>query len=274
VWTGEYLPFGGAFMSEGEADRYRFTQHELDTQTGLLYAKARYYHPGIGRFITIDPVGGSVGRSQSWNGYAYASNNPINRFDPDGSADVKSEVASGLFGFLPIAGEIQDFTIAVTGFDPITAEQQSTSTRVLSGVALFVPFVGGKALGKGIDALRGADKAADTGKTFHTYTKTQPETGQVYTGRTSGTGTPEQNVARRDAGHHKNEEGYGPAVLDQSSTDPAAIRGREQQLIEVYGGAQSQGGTSGNAINGISANNPRGPDYSAAAQREFGGGSQ
>jgi hypothetical protein len=35
---------------------------------------------------------------------------------------------------------------------------------VLSGVALFVPFVGGKALGKGIDALRGTDAVSDAAK--------------------------------------------------------------------------------------------------------------
>jgi len=84
VWTGDYLPFGGEDSSEGEVDRYRFTQHELDNQTGFLYAKARFYDPRIGRFISTDPVGGSVGNSQSWNRYAYVGNNPLAFIDPDG----------------------------------------------------------------------------------------------------------------------------------------------------------------------------------------------
>ena len=107
--------------------------------------------------------------------------------------------------------------------------------------------------------------------THVTYTKTGPN-GEVYSGRSSGpsTMTPEQIVARRDAGHHMNDQGFGPAVLDQSSTDRSAIRGREQQLIDANGGARSTGGTSGNAINGISPQNPRGPGYMAAADREFG----
>jgi len=100
--------------------------------------------------------------------------------------------------------------------------------------------------------------------------KTNPETGDVYSGRTSGTGTPEQNVAARDASHHMNEDGYGPAQLDKSSTNPDAIRGREQQLIDQNGGAQSQGGTSGNRINGVSPNNPKAGQYEGAAQEEFG----
>lgn len=106
-------------------------------------------------------------------------------------------------------------------------------------------------------------------KTYETYTKTDPQTGNVYSGRTSGTKTPEQNVAARDASHHMNEQGYGKAQLDKSSTNPNAIRGREQQLIEQNGGAQSQGGTSGNAINGVSPSNPKAGGYKGASEGEF-----
>jgi hypothetical protein len=118
---------------------------------------------------------------------------------------------------------------------------------------------------------------------YVTYTKTNPETGEVYTGRSRGTGTPEQIVAARDAGHHMTENGFGPAVLDQSAaatksvalrhSDPAyqAIRGREQQLIDAFGGAQSAGGTSGNAIRGIAEDNPLRNLYLNAATAAFGG---
>lgn len=107
-------------------------------------------------------------------------------------------------------------------------------------------------------------------KTYQTYTKTNAKTGEVYSGRTSGTGTPLQNVARRDRGHQKNSEGFGEAGLDKSSSKPNAIRGREQQLIEYHGGARSQGGRSGNHLNGISGRNRRGKRYLAAASEEFG----
>lgn len=40
----------------------------------------------------------------------------------------------------------------------------------------------------------------------------------------------------RDAGHEYNGRGFGPAQLDQSSRSSAAIRGREQQLIDYYRG--------------------------------------
>ncbi|AOH55146.1 hypothetical protein ABE28_012375 [Peribacillus muralis] len=89
--------------------------------------------------------------------------------------------------------------------------------------------------------------------TYQTYTKKNKKTGKVYTtGRTSGTGTPFQNIANRDRNHHMNKAGFGKARFDKSSKNKDAIRGREQLLIEKYGGAQSKGGTSGNKINGIS----------------------
>ena len=66
-----------------------------------------------------------------------------------------------------------------------------------------------------------------------------------------------------------NKKGFGPAVLDKSSTNSDAIRGREQQLINRNGGAKSKGGTSGNKINGISNNNPNQKKYMNAANREW-----
>ncbi len=130
-----------------------------------------------------------------------------------------------------------------------------------------------KGVEKATDAAKGAekvaDKAGDFEKTYQTYTRTNPETGQVYSGRTSGTGEPQANVSRRDSGHHLNEEGFDPAATDKSSTNPEAIRGREQQLIDLYGGAQSQGGRSANKIRAVSLQNTKLVDYMKAATQEF-----
>ncbi len=102
-------------------------------------------------------------------------------------------------------------------------------------------------------------------KTFHTYTKTHPN-GKVYTGRTSGAEKPAKAIQKRDAGHHMNNQGYGPAQLDKSSGNKAAIRGREQQLIDK----RKTEGRAGNTINGISPKNKKRNHYLAESEKEFG----
>jgi len=105
---------------------------------------------------------------------------------------------------------------------------------------------------------------------FLTYTKKNPKTSQIYSGRTSGWGNVFSILKKRDKHHHKNNEGYSPAVIDKSSTNSDAIRGREQMMIDEHGGAKSSGGTSGNIINAIGLRNKKRNKYLAAALKLFG----
>jgi len=119
------------------------------------------------------------------------------------------------------------------------------------------------------EGTKAVKNALEESKTYQTYTKTNRTTGEVYSGRTSGTGTPAENISKRDGNHHMNDKGFGPAELDKTSSNKNSIRGREQQLIEAKGGAKSQGGTSGNSINGIGPNNKKKSVYLKAAEEEF-----
>jgi RHS repeat-associated protein len=69
---------GGA---TGAIQQYGYTGREPDG-TGLIYYRARYYDPTIGRFLQKDPIGLQGGLNQ----YAYVANNPINLVDPLGLA--------------------------------------------------------------------------------------------------------------------------------------------------------------------------------------------
>lgn len=62
-------------------NRYLFTGREFDGETGLYYYRSRYYDPGIGRFLSEDPLGFGAGDS---NFYRYVFNNPVSFTDPDG----------------------------------------------------------------------------------------------------------------------------------------------------------------------------------------------
>ena len=93
----DYLPFGeeisagtgGRTTGQGytaDGIRQHFTGYELDAETGLNFAQARYQSPVQGRFTSVDPLGESanVTDPQSMNRYSYVLNNPINMIDPDG----------------------------------------------------------------------------------------------------------------------------------------------------------------------------------------------
>ncbi len=57
-WSANYYPLGEVASQTGsEVDTpFDFTGHERDHGTGLIYAGARYYDPGIGRWLSVDPL--------------------------------------------------------------------------------------------------------------------------------------------------------------------------------------------------------------------------
>jgi len=74
TWTGS-----STTSSVGNVVLY--TGRELDPETGLYYYRARYYSPGLGRFIGRDPLDYWGG---DFNLYRYVRNGPANAVDPLG----------------------------------------------------------------------------------------------------------------------------------------------------------------------------------------------
>ena len=66
--TGGYNPF-------------RYNSQYTDAESGLIYLRARYYDPSIGRFMAEDPV------KDGLNWYAYCAGNPVMKVDPSGLDD-------------------------------------------------------------------------------------------------------------------------------------------------------------------------------------------
>ncbi len=87
--TYRYDESGVPTVSSGTSVQpFRFTGEPLDA-TGLTYLRARYYDPGIGRFLARDQWAGNPRECQTLNRYAYALNDPTTRVDPSG---LKSQV--------------------------------------------------------------------------------------------------------------------------------------------------------------------------------------
>jgi RHS repeat-associated protein len=70
------------------ANNFTFTGHELDKETGLIYAKARFYDAEVGRFISQDDVLGEVSDPPDLHRYAYAQMNPLFFVDPTGNIEI------------------------------------------------------------------------------------------------------------------------------------------------------------------------------------------
>lgn len=81
--------WGNRLAAKGIIPQYGYTGREPDGG-GLIYYRARYYDPTIGRFTQRDPIG----IKDDINQYAYVGNDPVNNNDPEGL--FLNNIAGGL----------------------------------------------------------------------------------------------------------------------------------------------------------------------------------
>jgi RHS repeat-associated protein len=206
----------------------------------LVRFGARDYDPVTGRLTTRDPLG----LADDPNVYSYAGFDPINLADPSGlkkcpCVDLDSDAS------LAEAAALAATRTAAVGGSVVSG----VGTVVVAAVATY-------------DILK---------RTYVTYSLTNPTTGQIYVGRTSGFGDAESIMLTRYAGHSRRAEGFGNPQLDRFAQGPRgknAIRGREQQLIDFHGGVGNP--RVANCIRGVSKWNPLGRLYHQASNAMFG----
>src|ERR1043166_2064490 len=105
-----YDSFGVLANANGNSPqpfRYLGRYGIIDDSTGLLYARARYFNPQLGRFLTNDPVTGKDSDNQSLNRYVYALNNPLRLIDVSGLSPLDWQVANSTLAYFLASSDTQ-----------------------------------------------------------------------------------------------------------------------------------------------------------------------
>ena len=80
-----YSPWGEIrTQTESVKNPIKYAGEYYDDELDMLYLRARYYDPQIGRFICLDAEKGSIQNPMDMNRYVYCKNNPIKYVDPSG----------------------------------------------------------------------------------------------------------------------------------------------------------------------------------------------
>ena len=80
-----YSPWGEIrTQTESVTNPIKYAGEYYDDELDMLYLRARYYDPQIGRFISLDAEKGSIQNPMDMNRYVYCRNNPIKYVDPTG----------------------------------------------------------------------------------------------------------------------------------------------------------------------------------------------
>lgn len=143
--TQMYLfdPFGTSRNMKSDAfNRYRFVGLAQDDVTSLTYMNARWYDPGVGRFISRDPISGMRSFGTIRNPYEYASSNPLAKVDATGLDD---EPFSGGVNasFMNLTTNSSPTTSAAAVAPPVSQAQQGSDKDSSESPSPFYAVGGG-----------------------------------------------------------------------------------------------------------------------------------
>jgi RHS repeat-associated protein len=144
----DYDGFGNILRRTGTTDLAMGWQGEYrDNDTGLIYLRARWYNPDLGRFVQMDDFEGDLNNPLSLHKYVGAQNNPVNLTDPTGKAVRIDQLMKGdvgnLLGLGPVFQNLKSNTIGL----PSKGFYQDFSVDIFGGNAdrnfLVVQFIQG-----------------------------------------------------------------------------------------------------------------------------------
>ncbi len=159
-WTATTAP---DWLGIANSTRRGYTSHEMLDNLGLVHMNGRVYDPQLARFLSVDPVVGDLGDSQSANAYAYVGNRPLNATDPTGQF-ADGGMSIGVFSFL--AQTIFNFSSHDNKPPPPPATalpgQSAQNGMGMCGPGTFSPTCGGAVLYAGTPSPRPSGPGTST----------------------------------------------------------------------------------------------------------------
>jgi RHS repeat-associated protein len=162
-----YDPYGIATHTGTVTTPLQYAGQYADSESGLIYMRARYYDPTSGQFLTVDPL---VTVTQT--PYGYVSDNPLNAGDPTG-LEGACETAAEYLERLERLEKLRERVARENAEEQREIEEQEKpwenllgkTIKVLGGcdAGSTVGIVGGVAVGAGVGGPAGAVVGATVG---------------------------------------------------------------------------------------------------------------
>ncbi|MEM6796481.1 MAG: polymorphic toxin-type HINT domain-containing protein, partial [Acidobacteriota bacterium] len=152
------------FESGTSGNVFGFTGHEEDAESGLIYARARFYDPDVGLFLSHDPVEGDATNPPSLHRYLYAYQNPTVYTDPTGRIPEEVEQFSS---FLRGGGSEAATELAEGIGEEFGTNAGRASALILGPLGAFADTAAGivDAVGTGLDfVVAGAAPNSEAGQ--------------------------------------------------------------------------------------------------------------
>jgi RHS repeat-associated protein len=156
-----YKPYGEINRTDSsgpDITKFKYTGQEEDKESGLLYYKARYYDPAIGRFLQADSVV-MPENLYGMNRYMYVDGNPVKYVDPSGNSFFKNFATALLAPFtLPtIAATAIGAAGAAIGAGLVGAATALGTAGIAAGAGIGAGLVGASSAVAGMGLFSALD---------------------------------------------------------------------------------------------------------------------
>jgi RHS repeat-associated protein len=151
-YAAGYTPFGEPMWQQGSAPApWGYTGEHWNANVGLLYLRARWYDPTVGRFTQRDLFPGFGESPRTQHDYVYGLNNPVRFTDPSGN----------LATILPVVGIGAALGALASGglYVATTQEVKPLELTLVMGTGA----VAGALIGTGVGAMAGLKLAGSVG---------------------------------------------------------------------------------------------------------------